>query len=86
MANDDGRLTGNLNEADIILIGVSRTSKTPTSIYLANHHPEIIIEFNIRVSGEKTLKIVQIEKVQICTILHNWAEWHYLEFNGFKFN
>jgi len=37
MANDDGRLTGNLNEADIILIGVSRTSKTPTSIYLANH-------------------------------------------------
>jgi regulator of PEP synthase PpsR (kinase-PPPase family) len=37
MANDDGRLTGNLNEADIILVGVSRTSKTPTSIYLANH-------------------------------------------------
>jgi regulator of PEP synthase PpsR (kinase-PPPase family) len=30
-------LTGNLNEADIILVGVSRTSKTPTSIYLANH-------------------------------------------------
>ncbi|MBT4203324.1 MAG: kinase/pyrophosphorylase [Rhodobiaceae bacterium] len=37
MANDDGRMTGNLSEADIILVGVSRTSKTPTSIYLANH-------------------------------------------------
>jgi len=35
MAHDDGRLPENLNEADIILLGISRTSKTPTSIYLA---------------------------------------------------
>ncbi|AHB47429.1 PEP synthetase regulatory protein [Hyphomicrobium nitrativorans NL23] len=35
MAHDDGRLPDNLNEADIILLGISRTSKTPTSIYLA---------------------------------------------------
>ncbi len=35
MAHDDGRLPANLNEADIILLGISRTSKTPTSIYLA---------------------------------------------------
>lgn len=32
---DDGRLPDDLNEADIILLGISRTSKTPTSIYLA---------------------------------------------------
>jgi regulator of PEP synthase PpsR (kinase-PPPase family) len=35
MAHDDGRLPEDLNEADIIILGISRTSKTPTSIYLA---------------------------------------------------
>ena len=36
MAHDDGQNTHELNEADIVLVGVSRTSKTPTCIYLAN--------------------------------------------------
>jgi len=35
MNHDDGALPGDLNEADIIVLGISRTSKTPTSIYLA---------------------------------------------------
>ena len=36
MISDDGQATENLDHADIVLVGVSRTSKTPTSIYLAN--------------------------------------------------
>jgi regulator of PEP synthase PpsR (kinase-PPPase family) len=36
MLHDDGQQTDDLEEADVVLIGVSRTSKTPTSIYLAN--------------------------------------------------
>lgn len=36
MAHDDGHLPDQLDDADIILLGISRTSKTPTSIYLAN--------------------------------------------------
>tara|TARA_B100001057_G_scaffold311376_1_gene311409 strand:- start:154 stop:978 length:825 start_codon:yes stop_codon:yes gene_type:complete len=36
MNHDDGNLVKDLNKSDIILLGVSRTSKTPTSIYLAN--------------------------------------------------
>src|ERR1700754_4068258 len=36
MMHDDGQHPEGLNEADVVLIGVSRTSKTPTSIYLAN--------------------------------------------------
>ena len=36
MNHDDGNNTENISDSDIILIGVSRTSKTPTSIYLAN--------------------------------------------------
>lgn len=35
LRHDDGQLTENLEEADVILIGPSRTSKTPTSVYLA---------------------------------------------------
>jgi [pyruvate, water dikinase]-phosphate phosphotransferase / [pyruvate, water dikinase] kinase len=36
MMHDDGQLHDDLEEADVVLVGVSRTSKTPTSIYLAN--------------------------------------------------
>jgi len=36
MNHDDGNLINEIDKADIILLGVSRTSKTPTSIYLAN--------------------------------------------------
>lgn len=36
LMHDDGQYLEGLKEADIILVGVSRTSKTPTSIYLAN--------------------------------------------------
>jgi [pyruvate, water dikinase]-phosphate phosphotransferase / [pyruvate, water dikinase] kinase len=36
MMHDDGQLTENLEQADVVLVGISRTSKTPTSIYLAN--------------------------------------------------
>lgn len=36
MMHDDGQLPDDLETADVILVGISRTSKTPTSIYLAN--------------------------------------------------
>ena len=36
MEHDDGQLPHEIDQADIILVGISRTSKTPTSIYLAN--------------------------------------------------
>lgn len=36
LAHDDGQLTNDLDKAEIVLVGVSRTSKTPTSLYLAN--------------------------------------------------
>jgi regulator of PEP synthase PpsR (kinase-PPPase family) len=36
MSHDDGNLVNEVGKSDIILLGVSRTSKTPTSIYLAN--------------------------------------------------
>jgi len=36
MGHDDGQATRDLSKADVVLVGVSRTSKTPTCIYLAN--------------------------------------------------
>jgi regulator of PEP synthase PpsR (kinase-PPPase family) len=36
LLHDDGQLPADLNDADVVLVGVSRTSKTPTAIYLAN--------------------------------------------------
>ena len=36
MSHDDGKVTTDIEKSDIVLLGISRTSKTPTSIYLAN--------------------------------------------------
>ena len=52
MAHDDGNLVEDIGKADLILLGVSRTSKTPTSIYLAN-------------KGYKTLNIPLVNEQSI---------------------
>ncbi|MDC0424386.1 kinase/pyrophosphorylase [Candidatus Pelagibacter ubique] len=52
MAHDDGNLVKDVDKADLILLGVSRTSKTPTSIYLAN-------------KGYKTLNIPLVNEQSI---------------------
>ena len=56
MTHDDGMKTEDIKSADIILLGVSRTSKTPTSIYLANR-------------GYKTLNIPLINNQEIPPVL-----------------
>ena len=56
MSHDDGMKIGDVKDADVILLGVSRTSKTPTSIYLANR-------------GYKTLNIPLVGYQQIPAIL-----------------
>ena len=56
MNHDDGKKTSEVEKADVILLGVSRTSKTPTSIYLANR-------------GYKTMNIPLVLDQQIPEIL-----------------
>jgi len=56
MNHDDGNLVKEISKSDIILLGVSRTSKTPTSIYLAN-------------KGFKTSNIPLVNKNSIPKIL-----------------
>ena len=52
MSHDDGKKTEDISRSDVILLGVSRTGKTPTSIYLANR-------------GYKTMNIPLITKQEI---------------------
>ena len=52
MSHDDGNKVGDIDQSDIVLLGVSRTSKTPTSIYLANR-------------GFKTINIPLIQNTDI---------------------
>ena len=52
MNHDDGNMIEDINKSDIILLGVSRTSKTPTSIYLANRGYKIS---NIPLVNESSL-------------------------------
>jgi len=56
MSHDDGMRVEDIKSADIVLLGVSRTSKTPTSIYLANR-------------GYKTLNIPLVENQEIPNFL-----------------
>ena len=59
IANDDGQGRNDLGKADIIFFGVSRTSKTPTSIYLANKGYKVA---NIPYVLNQNLDITNINK------------------------
>lgn len=52
MNHDDGNSVEDIEKSDIILLGISRTSKTPTSIYLANKGMKIS---NIPLVNEKSV-------------------------------
>jgi len=66
MSHDDGKITSDLEKSDVILIGVSRTSKTPTSIYLANRGYKVS---NIPIISNKELPAQVIESSKkTCTI------------------
>ncbi|HXZ22733.1 MAG TPA: pyruvate, water dikinase regulatory protein [Pseudolabrys sp.] len=58
MLHDDGQHVEGLEEADVVLVGVSRTSKTPTSIYLANR-------------GVKTGNVPLVPGVQLAAPVEN---------------
>ena len=66
MNHDDGNLAGDITKSDIILLGVSRTSKTPTSIYLANKGFKVS---NIPLINENSIpKILKEKKNDKCII------------------
>ncbi|MDB9784016.1 kinase/pyrophosphorylase [Pelagibacteraceae bacterium] len=66
MKHDDGKNTEDLDNSDIVLLGVSRTSKTPTSIYLANRGYKTI---NIPLVMQQEIpNKLKSEKLNVCVI------------------
>ena len=66
MLHDDGMRTEDIKNADIILLGVSRTSKTPTSIYLANRGYKTL---NIPLVGNQRIpSILEEEHNKLCVV------------------
>ena len=67
MSHDDGKVINDLEKSDVILVGISRTSKTPTSIYLANRGYKTS---NIPIIPNKSLPSQLTEKInkKICVI------------------
>ena len=66
MSHDDGNLIKEINKSDIILLGVSRTSKTPTSIYLANKGFKTS---NIPLIDENSIPKILKDKPQITCVV-----------------
>ena len=66
MNHDDGNLVNEIDKSDIILLGVSRTSKTPTSIYLANKGYKTS---NIPLVNEKSLPKILKDNPKISCVI-----------------
>ena len=65
MNHDDGNLIDDIEKSDVILLGVSRTSKTPTSIYLANRG---LKTSNIPLVNENSIPEVLKKKPKIACV------------------
>ena len=99
LAHDDGQLSNDLEEADIILVGVSRTSKTPTSMYLANRGirtanvpmvPNVSLPQNLFLSKALIIglttspeRLVQIRKSRLTSVGEN-RKTNYIEEDTIK--
>ena len=66
MNHDDGNLVKEIKKSDIILLGVSRTSKTPTSIYLANKGFKTS---NIPIVNESSIPLLLRENPKISCVV-----------------
>ena len=66
MNHDDGNLIQEIKKSDIILLGVSRTSKTPTSIYLANKGFKTS---NIPIVNENSIPLILRENPKISCVV-----------------
>ena len=58
ISHDDGKIVSDLEKSDVVLVGISRTSKTPTSIYLANRGYKVS---NIPLIPNKDIPVKLIE-------------------------
>jgi len=66
ITHDDGKIISDLDNSDVVLVGISRTSKTPTSVYLANRGYKVA---NIPFISNKNIPTQLVEgSKKICVI------------------
>jgi hypothetical protein len=70
MTHDDGQAIWNLEEADVVILGVSRTSKTPTCIYLANRGIKAA-NIPIVLGHEVPAEVFELEKPLIVGLIND---------------
>jgi len=66
MIHDDGKITKDIEKSDIVLLGISRTSKTPTSVYLANRGYKTC---NIPIINQDSVPIKLIKNSRITCVV-----------------
>jgi len=71
MSHDDGKITNDIEKSDIVLLGISRTSKTPTSIYLANRGYKTC---NIPIINKNSIPIKLIKNPKASCVIGLTAE------------
>ena len=71
MNHDDGKVTSDIEKSDIVLLGISRTSKTPTSIYLANRGYKTC---NIPIVNKNSIPITLIKNSKTSCVVGLTAE------------
>ena len=71
MRHDDGKVTNDIEKSDIVLLGISRTSKTPTSIYLANRGYKTC---NIPIVNKNSIPIELIKNYKTSCVVGLTAE------------
>jgi len=71
MSHDDGKVTNDIEKSEIVLLGISRTSKTPTSIYLANRGYKTC---NIPIVNKNSIPIELIKNFKTSCVIGLTAE------------
>lgn len=71
MAHDDGQNLDTMGQAEVILLGVSRVSKTPTSFYLACHHGLKVANLPLIMGQEPPAKIFRLKKPRMVGLTIN---------------
>ena len=62
LRHDDGKGLDTLGQADVILVGVSRTSKTPTSLYLSCHHNLKVANVPLILNQDPPAKLLRLKR------------------------
>lgn len=84
LAHDDGQGIDTVEDADILILGVSRTSKTPTSIYLSSHYCLKVANIPLIINFEPPAEIFLLKNPHIIGLKISPQKLEHVRKNRFK--